>query len=157
MRTALTTAMTAILVTGCSADPTSSCGDTCKTTEQTLGLSTATIHDQSSATFDSAGTSYTLVRVEYGDTQECDILDNCYYSTYCGWVSAGVDYPLAVNFVSDADALFDITQYCPDGDLDTCDLPGAQLPIMDDPDFEDWVYNTDPEDDSTVDCLADYW
>ena len=36
-------------------------------------------------------------------------------------------------------------------------LPGQKLPILDDPDFEDWVYETDPDHDVLVECFADYW
>jgi hypothetical protein len=159
MRIALTTALTAIILTGCSSDDAPTCNDTCKTTSQKLNLTEAntTIHDQGAKTFTAEGVDYTLVRVEYGDTQECDIFDNCSYSTYCGFVVDNQDYPIEVNWVSDADALFDVSQFCPDGDLDTCDLPGASLPIMDDPDFEDWVYDTDPDEDKLVDCFADYY
>jgi hypothetical protein len=134
-----------------------SCGDTCKKTEKTFGLEQRTVHDARQKTFTSDGVTYTLVRVEYGDTQECDVFGDCSYSTYCGFIVDGKDYPLEVSWVSDEDALFDPAQYCEDGELEGCELPGQTLAILDDEDFEDWMYETDPDDDVLVDCFADYW
>ena len=134
-----------------------SCGDACKATEEQLGLKARTIHDRAEKTFKSDGVAYTLVRVEYGDTEECDLFGHCSYSTYCGFVVDGEAFPLEVSWVSDEDALFDPELYCEDGELEGCELPGQTLPILDDPDFEDWVYETDPDHDVLVECFADYW
>jgi hypothetical protein len=118
-----------------------------------------TVHDLQNKTFTSDGVDYTLVRVEYGDTPECDIFDeNCTYSTYCGFVVEDQDYPLEVHWVTAEDQLFDPLLYCDaDEDIEDCELPGQTLPILEDEDFEDWMYETDPEDDVLVDCFADYW
>jgi hypothetical protein len=103
--------------------------------------------------------TYTLARVEYGDTPECDPLDeeSCWYSTYCGFVVDAVDYPLEVYWVTDADALFDPAEFCEDGELEGCELPGQTLPVLDDEAFETWMYETDPDEEILVDCFADYW
>jgi hypothetical protein len=124
-----------------------------------LGLEQRTLHDVQSKNFVSEGVTYTLVRIEYGDTPECDPLDDedCWYSTYCGFVVDQLDYPLEVYWVTDADALFDPALYCEDGELEGCELPGQTLPVLEDDDFETWMYETDPEDDILVDCFADYW
>lgn len=134
--------------------------DGCSSTAEAFGLTERTVHDARARTFHGEdGVSYTLVRVEYGDTPECSELDDedCWYSTYCGFVVDNQDFPLDVYWVTDADALFDPAQFCEDGELDGCDLPGSQLPILEDEDFEDWMWETDPDDDVLVDCLADYW
>ena len=137
--------------------------DSCTSTDQAFGLTERTVHDARSKTFlDEAGVAYTLVRVEYGDTPECSDPDSgddedCWYSTYCGFIVDNTDSPLEVHWVTDADALFDPALYCEDGDLETCDLPGSELPILDDAAFEDWLYETDPEDVVLVDCFAEYW
>jgi len=135
------------------------CGD-CSSTEEAFGFSERTVHDARARTFkDEAGVSYTLVRVEYGDTPECSEWDDedCWYSTYCGFVVDKIDHPLEVYWVADEDALFDPALYCEDGDLDGCDLPGSDLPILEDEAFEDWMYETDPEDDVLVECFASPW
>jgi hypothetical protein len=141
-------------LTGSSDD---SCGDACKSTEKKLGLDKRTVHQTDQKTFKSGGVDYTLLRVEYGDDQDCGAAGDCSYSTYCGFIVDGKDYPLEVSWVSDADALFDPAQYCEDGELEGCELPGQALPILDDPDFEDWIYDTDPDEDVLADCFADYW
>lgn len=134
-----------------------SCGDSCQKTGEKLGLKDRKVHAYAEKTFTSDGEDYTLIRVEYGDTEECDLFDDCSYSTYCGFRVGGDDFPLEVSWVSDEDQLFDPEAYCEDGDLESCELPGARLPIMEDEDFETWVYETDPEDEILVDCFADYW
>lgn len=133
------------------------CGDTCKATEEKLGLAERTVHDFREKTFPSDGVDYTLIRVEYGETEACDLLGACRYSTYCGFIVDGKDFPLEVSWVSDEDALFDPSAYCEDGELEGCELPGQALPILDDEDFEAWVYETDPDEDALVECFADYW
>ncbi len=155
------------VVAGCS-DNATDCAD-CATTESTFGLDHRTVHDARSRDFVAAddGVTYTLIRVEYGDTPECSEWDDgesggsgqddCWYSTYCGFVVENQDYPLEVDWVTDADQLFDPAQYCEDGDLEGCELPGQLLPILDDADFETWMYETDPDEDVLVDCFADYW
>ncbi len=129
-------------------------------TEEAFGLTERTVHDARAKTFHGEdGLSYTLVRVEYGDTKECSDFDDedCWYSTYCGFVVDNTDFPLEVYWVTDADALFDPALYCEDGDIEGCDLPGAELPILEDELFEEWMYETDPDDDILVDCFAEYW
>lgn len=133
------------------------CGDACKATEQRFGLTDRTIHDREERTFVAGGVEYTLVRFEYGETEDCDALGDCSYSVYCGFRTDGKDYPLEVSWVTDADALFDPAEYCADGELSGCELPGQTLPILDDPDFEDWLYAADPDEDALADCFADYW
>jgi hypothetical protein len=135
------------------------CSD-CSSTEASFGLQERTVHDARSKTFPGEdGLEYTLVRVEYGDTQECSEWDDedCWYSSYCGFVVDNTDYPLEVYWVSDADALFDPAVYCEDGELEGCELPGQTLPILEDELFEEWMYETDPEDDVLVDCFAEYY
>jgi hypothetical protein len=146
-----------LAIAACSDDPL--CDQTCEATSKTFGLTDRTLHDARSKDFVSDGVTYTLVRLEYGDTPECDEWDeeDCWYSTYCGFVVDGVDYPLEVDWVAEADALFDPELYCEDGEIEGCELPGQLLPILEDEDFEDWVYDTDPEADKLVDCFADYW
>jgi hypothetical protein len=134
-----------------------SCGDACEATAKQLGLADRNVHHRREKTFTSDGVAYTLVRFEYGDTEECDAFGACAYSTYCGFRVDGKDFPLEVSWVTDADALFDPAEYCEDGELLGCELPGQTLPILDDPDFEDWIYETDPDTDVLVDCFADYW
>jgi hypothetical protein len=133
-----------------------SCGGACEGTEQRLGLRNHTVHRSAQKSFTSEGETYTLVYFEYGDAEECDAFDDCSYSTYCGFVVDGVDYPLEVTWNSDADALFDPAKYCEDGELEGCELPGQTLPILDDEDFEDWVYEADPDEDVLAGCFADY-
>ena len=84
-----------------------SCGDACKVAEDQLGLVGRTIHHLHEKTFKADGVAYTLVRVEYGDTEECDLFGDCWYSTYCGFVVDGQQLPLEVSWVTDEDALFD--------------------------------------------------
>jgi hypothetical protein len=134
-----------------------SCGDTCKTSQKRLGLTDRTIHHSHQKTFSSEGKSYTLIGVEYGDTEDCDTFGDCSYSTYCGFVADGKDYPLEVTWVTDADALFDPAEYCEDGELEGCELPGYSLPIVEDEDFLDWVYDVDPEEDPLGECVANIW
>jgi hypothetical protein len=129
-------------------------------TEEAFGLTERTVHDARAKTFPGEdGVSYTLVRVEYGDTKECSDWDDedCWYSTYCGFVVDDTDYPLEVYWVTDEDVLFDPALYCEDGDIEGCTLPGSELPILEDELFEEWMYETDPDDDILVDCFAEYW
>src|SRR5690348_4338496 len=72
-------------------------------TTQKLGLKDRTVHDYKEKAFKSDGVEYTLVRIEYGDTEECDLSGDCSYSTYCGFLVDGKEYPLEVSWVSDAD------------------------------------------------------
>ncbi len=65
--------------------------------------------------------------------------------------------PLEVHRVTEADARFDPAVYCEDGELDGCDLPGSELPILEDEAFVQPVLETDPEDVVLVDCFADSW
>jgi hypothetical protein len=134
-----------------------SCGDACEAAEKTLGLAERHVHHRREKTFTADGVAYTLVRFEYGDTEECDLAGDCSYSTYCGFRVDNKDFPLEVSWVTDEDALFDPAEYCEDGELLGCELPGQALPILEDPDFEAWIYETDPDDDVLVDCFADYW
>lgn len=148
-----------LFVVACKADDEEICSD-CTSTEESFGLRQRTVHDARSKTFHGEdGLSYTLVRVEYGETPECSVWDDedCWYSTYCGFVVDNVDFPLEVYWVTEADALFDPALYCEDGELEGCELPGQTLPILEDELFEEWMYETDPDDDILVDCFAEYW
>ena len=149
----LAPALLLLTLVACS-DSDSSCGDTCQAAEERLGLSKRTVHDSRQKTFQADGTAYTLLRVEYGDTEECDLFDDCSYSTYCGFVVDGKDYPLEVHWVTDADALFDPADLCDGGDLDGCELPGHALAIVDDDDFVDWAYDVDPDEDPLGECVS---
>jgi hypothetical protein len=155
----LAPALLALALTACASldGDSDACGEICKATEEKLGLKGRTVHAFDEETFRSDGVDYTLVRVEYGDTQECDRFGACWYSTYCGFIVDGKDFPLEVYWVSEADALFDPAMYCEDGELAGCELPGQRLPILDDADFEAWIYETDPDEDRLVECFADYW
>lgn len=124
---------------------------------ESLGVTQRTVHDLRSKDFVAGGVTYTLIRVEYGDTEECDELDNCSYSTYCGFVVDALDYPLEVYWVTEADWLFDPAQYCEDGVLEGCELPGQTLPVLEDEAFEEWMYETDPDEEVLVECFAEYW
>ena len=152
----------ALGLAACKDDPIDSC-EGCATTEEAFGLTERTVHDARAKTFHGEdGTSYTLVRVEYGDTPECSAWsdedeEDCWYSTYCGFVVDDTDFPLEVYWISEEDILFDPALYCEDGEIEGCELPGQTLPILEDEAFEDWMYETDPEDDVLVECFADYW
>lgn len=153
-------ALLALGLAGCKDDDALASCDSCGTTDEAFGLTERTVHDARSKTFEDAdGVAYTLIRVEYGDTKECSETDDedCWYSTYCGFTVENTEFPLEVYWVTEADALFDPAVYCEDGDLEGCDLPGSELPILEDEAFEDWMYETDPEEDVLVDCFAEYW
>ena len=123
----------ALLLAGCTDDKHDCSNDACKTTEKELGLDSRTVRDARTKAFDSDGTTYTLVRVEYGDTPECDPADDssCWYSTYCGWVANNQDYPLSFYWVTDADALFTPTDIqCDEASVEDCTLPGEDLPVL---------------------------
>ena len=154
---ALAAALAAVATLGLSACSSTDGDSDDEATTQKLGLKDRTVHDYKEKVFKADGVEYTLVRIEYGDTEECDLFGDCSYSTYCGFLVDGKEYPLEVSWVSDADALFDPAEYCEDGELAGCELPGQTLPILDDPDFEDWVYDTDPDENVLADCFADYW
>ena len=145
MRHALLALIGTILFVGCSKDD-ASCDGVCKTTDTKYGITERTIHavDQEAFTaFD--GNTYTLLRVEYGDTEECDAFDeNCGYSVYCGFIVNNEEYPVYADFVADEDVLFDED-----------DLPGLDLPIFDDEDFDEWLWDTDSEDDILIECFED--
>lgn len=143
--------------TATSTEQLAACGDACEATQKTFGMANRNVHDAVERTFTSDGEKYTLVRFEYGDTEECDLFGNCSYSVYCGFVVGGKDFPLEVTWMTDADELFDPAIYCEDGELEGCELPGQTLAILEDEAFEEWVYETDPEDDILVDCFAEYW
>src|SRR6188508_371706 len=93
-----------LLAVGCGDDD--SCDGACATTATKYGI-TSTIHDVQQRTFEAFDESYTLVRIEYGNVQECDEYDDCYYSLYCGFIVGGEEYPVYGDFVSDEDVLFD--------------------------------------------------
>ncbi len=150
MRHAILALIPLLLLVACHDDD--SCKGTCKTTATKYDLDSRTLHAADQETFvDDDGTEYTLVRFEYGDTEECDAWGDCRYSTYCAFVVAGQEYPVLADWVTDADALFDLDPYCAD-DLD-CELPGNDLAIFDNDDFDDWLWDTDVEDDILVDCF----
>ena len=145
MRHALLAVFAVIVFVGCSDDET--CDDACKTIETQYALNQRTIHAVDQKAFESEGATYTLLRIEYGDTEECDVFDeDCSYSTYCGFVVGGKDYPLDFYFVTDEDALFD----------EDTELTGYDLPIFDDEDFDEWLWETDSEDEVLIECFADY-
>jgi hypothetical protein len=145
-----------VLLVACDAEvKDTSCGGTCAATEEKFKLSERTVHDFASQKFVAEGITYTLLRVEYGDTPECDEDDDCTYSTYCGFVVDKVDFPLEVEWVADADVLFDAAEYCEDGELEGCELPGWELPIFEDEAFDEWMWETDSDDDILIECFLD--
>lgn len=144
MRFALLALFATILFIGCSSDE--SCDGACKTTDAKYGITERTVRAVDKTTFVDAsdGEKYTLVRVEYGEVEECDAFDeNCSYSVYCGFVVDGEEYPLYGYFVTDEDALFD----------EDADLTGYDLPIFDDEDFDEWLWETDADDDILIQCF----
>ena len=146
MRHALLVTFAVILFAGCK--DSDSCDGACKTTDAKYGIGERTVHASDEHTFaDVDGTGYTLVRIEFGDTEECDSFDeNCSFSVYCGFVVGGEEYPVYGDFVSDEDVLFD----------DDYDLTGLDLPILDDEDFDNWLWETDADDDVLIECFDDY-
>lgn len=153
-------ALLALGLAGCKDDDALASCDGCTATDEAFGLTERTVHDARSKTFeDEDGIAYMLVRVEYGDTKECsdDDEEDCWYSMYCGFTVDNTELPLEVYWVTDADALFDPAVYCEDGELEGCDLPGSELAILEDEAFEEWMYETDPEENVLVDCFAEYW
>ena len=146
MRHALLALFAIIVFVGCSDDE-KSCDGACKTVESQYALTERTIHAVDEKSFESEGVTYTLLRVEYGDTEECDNFDeDCSYSTYCGFVVKNEDYPLDFYFVTDEDALFD----------EDIELTGYDLPIFDDEDFDEWLWETDSDDEPLIECFSDY-
>jgi hypothetical protein len=140
-----------LLVTACSDNDGPCASSTCKTVEAKYRLGDRTIRDTGERTFVAEDGTYTLVRFEYGTTPECDDADeNCSYSTYCAFVTGGVDYPLSATFVSDEDALFDLDDYCTDLG---CDMPADDLAIFDDEAFEDWLWDADEDTDVLASCF----
>lgn len=141
-----------LLVAACSDDDRCR-GVACQVAESKYGLGDRTIRHAAERTFvTDAGEAYTLLRIEYGDTLECDELDDedCRYSTYCAFVLDGVDYPLDASFVTDEDALFDLDEYCTDLG---CDMPAYDLAIFDDDAFDEWLWDTEEEDDILASCF----
>ena len=133
-----------LLAVGCDGDK---CDGACATTDAKYGISDRKIHAVDQKTFEAFDESYTLVRVEFGNVQECDEFDeNCYYSLYCGFIVGGEEYPVYGDFVTDEDVLFD----------EDYDLTGLDLEIFDDDDFDDWLWDTDSEDDVLIECFEDY-
>jgi len=145
----------ALLLIACGHDDdVTACEGACQATQTKYGLAARSVHAANQETFvDDDGTQYTLVRVEYGETEECDEWgEDCGYSTYCGFIVNNEEYPVSFNFVSDADALFDESEYCDDFG---CELPGEDLAIYDNEDFDNWLWDTDPEDDILISCFDD--
>jgi hypothetical protein len=140
-----------LLATACSDDEACS-GTACKVAESKYGLGDRTIHSAREKTFTTADGAYTVVRFEYGDTPECDEVDDedCGYSTYCAIVFGGQDYPLDAYFVTDEDALFDLDEYCAAG---VCEMPAYELAVFEDEAFDAWLEETDPEDDVLASCF----
>jgi hypothetical protein len=140
-------ALFALALVACSDDDKASCDGACKTTESKYALNERTIHAVDEKSWDADGVKYTLLRVEYGDTEECDAFDeDCGYSYYCGFVVDGADYPVDFYFVTDDDALFDEDE----------EPTGYDLPIFDDDAFDEWLWETDDEDDILIECFSDY-
>ena len=143
MRHALLALIATILFVGCK--DSESCDGACETTDAKYGISQRTIHTVDERTFDAYdGLDYTLVRVEFGETEECDAFDEyCSFSVYCGFIVAGEEYPVYGDFVTDEDVLFD----------EVYDLTGYDLAIFDDEDFDEWLWETDSEDDVLIECF----
>jgi hypothetical protein len=146
MRHALLALFATIVFVGCK--DSDSCDGACETTDAKYGISQRTVHSVDQQTFDAYdGLGYTLVRVEYGDVEECDAFDeDCSFSVYCGFIVEGEEYPVYGDFVTDEDVLFD----------EVGGLTGYDLPIFDDEDFDEWLWETDSEDDILVECFDDY-
>lgn len=140
------------LLTACSDDDGPCATSACKAAETKYGLGDRAIRDTAERTFVTEGGTYTLVRFEYGNTPECDDLDeeDCSYSTYCAFVVDGVDYALSANFVSEEDELFNLDDYCTDLG---CDMPADGLAILDDEAFEDWLWDADEDTDVLASCF----
>jgi hypothetical protein len=95
-----------------------------------------------------------LVHFEYGAANDCP--SGCYYSHYCAFVANGEEYPLMFSFTSEAERLFDPTQYCSyeqpplfggDSSPSACAMPGYELPIVASPSFRSWVQDPDDVND----------
>ena len=125
-----------------------SCDGACKTTDAKYGMNDRSVHAVDQHTFAGFdGLDYTLVRVEYGNVETCDAFDeNCSFSVYCGFIVSGEEYPVYGDFVTDEDVLFD----------EDYDLTGLDLAIFDDDEFDDWLYDTDVEDDILIECFDGY-
>lgn len=150
MRAAHAMVLLVLLTAACSDDE--PCRGACKVAESKYGLGDRTVHGAREKTFTTADGAYTVVRIEYGDTQECDEVDDedCSYSTYCSIVFGGQDFPLDANFVTDEDALFDLDEYCTAG---VCEMPAYELAVFDDDAFDAWLEETEPEDDVLASCF----
>jgi len=90
------------------------------------------IHAVDEKDFRSEDTTYTLLRIEYGEG-----------SWYCAFVVDGEDYPLDFEFATDEDALFD----------EDIELTGHDLAIFDDEEFDEWLWETDSDDEILVTCF----
>ena len=126
-------------------------GAACQDVETKNHIQDFPIQDQRSEDFTSDGTTYSLVRVAFGDGWNCDQDTGCDYSSYCAWVTDGTEYPQFFEFFDDTEQLFDPSLYC--DDLGVCDMPGDALDINYDPDFKDWAFFTNPDDDPLVLCI----
>ena len=112
-----------------------SCDGACATTDAKYGISERKIHAVDQRSWDAFDEKYTLVRVEFGAD-----------SLYCGFIVGGEEYPVYGDFTVDEDVLFD----------EDWDLTGLDLAIFDDDDFDDWLWETDSEDDALIECFEDY-
>ncbi len=146
MRHALLALFATILFIGCSDE--GSCDGACATTDAKYGIAERTIHAVDQRTFDADdGIKYTLLRVEFGDTKDCDAFDEyCSYSVYCGFVVDAEEFPVYGDFVTDEDVLFD----------EDDDLTGYDLAVFDDDAFDEWLWETDSEEDILIECFDDY-
>ena len=130
MRHALLAVIATILFVGCKDE--GSCDGACETTDDKYGISQRTIHAVDQRTWNYDGLDYTLLRVEFGSD-----------SLYCGFIVDGEEYPVYGDFVTDEDVLFD----------EVYDLTGYDLEIFDDEDFDEWLWETDSEDDILIECF----
>jgi hypothetical protein len=169
MRMALALTTLLVVATGCNiVGDNCDDSDACTKTVSKYALDNDDVHSARAKDFvTDDNTVYTLVRIDYG-AYSCDELDDedtlflddddedCGYSMYCAMVVDNVDYPLEFDFRRPQDALFDPASICGDEDPEDCDLPGYELDVFDDDEFDDWAYEAFDDEDALADCIEDY-
>ena len=110
------------------------------------GLENQAVERSSVLTFDYLKKKYHLVLYRFGLPNDCP--SGCSYSMLCTIVVDGQDYPFYFSFLHSDEVLFDTVPYCgPEAQStwmpssSSCDMPGFDLPLTEDPEFRDWVFN----------------